>query len=81
MTEKRFRFYQDIHETIFIEDLEGEDIRLANEEDMSVDEALKLVDLLNKFNERLDWYKRELNRVCSCNEELGDKLEKIGRIL
>ena len=51
MTEKRFRFYQDMYEVMYVEDMQGKDIKLAHEEDMNPKDAIKVVDLLNELNE------------------------------
>jgi len=51
-------------------------------------EAIALANLLNalheennQLKERNEFLKKQLDRVCSDNERMGDKLKKIGRIL
>ena len=70
MTAKRFRFYQDIYEVMYVEDMQGNDIKLAHEEDMNPKDAIKVVELLNALHEENEQLKKRVTILLDKNKGL-----------
>ena len=76
MTTQRFRFYQDMYEVMYVEDMQGDDIKLAHEEDMNPKDAIKVVGLLNDLHEEKEQLQSRINDYDVALKTLQDLTER-----
>jgi hypothetical protein len=84
MTAKRFIQNKSLEEdSIVISDgvIDRENDRILRYDKEYCDLLNALHEENNQLKERNEFLKKQLDRVCIDNEEMGDKLKKIGRIL